>query len=77
MALPPHWLDEVIAEVLQSGDENQIAQAIANSPQLINAIRAGLKDKPPERTPSGSLICGPGYAQVIRGYVIEAIESAV
>ena len=78
MALPPHWMDEVIDQVIASNDASQIAQAIANSPQLIDAITMGLiegRQQAAMEKQTGHMICGAGSSQMIRRKVQEAIES--
>ncbi len=65
--LPPHWLDAVIASKLNTGDAKQIAQALAESKELLTAIEDGLKAKPQFS------VVGPSYAQVIRRKIQEAV----
>jgi hypothetical protein len=67
---PPHWLDDVIASKLNTGDARQIADAIGRSRQLIEAVEAGLNEKPDPD------MIGPGPEQVIRDKVIEAVNDA-
>ena len=70
MALPPHWLDDVIQKAIASNDPKKIAQSIADSPRFLGAIRDGLKDKP------DSSIMGPSQAQTIREKVVKAVQTA-
>ena len=65
--LPPHWLDAVIDSKLGTGDAKQIAQALAQSKELLGAIADGLKAKPQ------SGVVGPSYVQVIRRKIQEAV----
>jgi hypothetical protein len=69
MAMQPTWLDSVIQGAMDSGDPNVIAQAIANSPQFLNAIKQGLANKPKPG------VMGPTPAQVIRQEIAKAIAS--
>jgi hypothetical protein len=66
-ALPPHFLDDVIEAVCDSNDPRKIAQAIANCPEVLNAIKQGLKYS----LPPGAV--GASRAQEIRRLVQEAI----
>lgn len=75
MALPPHWMDNVIAAAVSSGDPTQIARAIATSPQFMNAIVDVLNNPPPTHTPGGQAIMGPGLVQTIRQSVIQAVAT--
>ena len=65
--LPPHWLDDVIQNVIETEDPAKIAQAIANSRQLKDAIMRGLGNRPEEGIP------GASHAQVIRCQIQDAI----
>ena len=65
--LPPHWLDAVIASKLGTGDAKHIAQALAQSQELLAAIADGLNAKPQ----SGVVV--PSYVQVIRRKIQEAV----
>lgn len=78
MALPPHWMDDVIDQVIASQDQAQIAQAIANSPQVIDAITTGLieaRQQAAAEKKSGQMICGAGPSQMILRKAQEAIEA--
>lgn len=67
--LAPTWLDKVIETAMVKGDPKVVAQAIANSPQLIDAIKRGLADKPQPG------VMGPSHAQKIRAAVQEALAA--
>jgi hypothetical protein len=67
-ALPPHWLDKVIEREINSQDPRQIAQAIADSTELLDAIREGLKNKPPPG------LAAPTWAQEVRRKVVDRIN---
>jgi hypothetical protein len=77
MALAPHWLDGVINDVVETEDPEVIAQAIANSPKFIDAIKGGLleinelKRNPPPRGTIGT----PTPTEIVRRSVIAAIDS--
>jgi len=45
-AMPPTWLDQLIQKVIDKGDPKAIAQVIADSPQVMDAIKRGLANKP-------------------------------
>jgi len=55
----PTWLDQLIDTVIDKGDPMVIAQVVANSPQVVDAIKRGLANKP---MPG---IKGPSYSQVV------------
>jgi hypothetical protein len=65
----PTWLDEAIQKVIDKGDAQAIAQVIANSPQVMQAIQKGLANKP---RPG---VMGPSYAQVVADAVREAVAA--
>ena len=65
MAMLPTWLDGVIQSVIDQGDATAIAQAIANNPRFLDAIKKGLANKPKPG------VMGPTYAQNVR----EAIKA--
>jgi hypothetical protein len=65
----PTWLDEAIQKVIDKGDPAAIAQAIANSPQVLGAIKKGLANKPKPG------VMGPSYAQNVAKEVREAIAA--
>ena len=66
--LPPHWLDAAISSKLDTGDAKRIAEAVAQSPEFLAAIKAGLDERPPRG------VVGPSHAQIIRRGIQEAIE---
>lgn len=65
--LQPTWLDAVIDSVIATGDEKQIAQAIANSPRFLDAIKRGLANKPKPG------VMGPSYSQNVRTAIAEEV----
>lgn len=65
----PTWLDEVIQTVIDKGDPQAIAQVIANSPRVIDAIKKGLANKPKPG------IAGPSYAQIVAKEVRAAVAA--
>jgi hypothetical protein len=67
--MKPTWVDEAIQTVIDKGDPVAIAQVIANSPQLLDAIKKGLADKPKPG------IIGPSYAQIVARAIREAINA--
>jgi hypothetical protein len=67
--MKPTWLDGVIQKVIDKNDATAIAQAIANSPQLVDAIKKGLANKPEPG------VMGPSHAQNIRKAVVEALAA--
>lgn len=71
--MAPHWLDDVIANAhgrFGGYGENAIAHAVANSPQLHEAIKRGL-DEAARIDPNAK---GAGKEQVIRVAVVERIN---
>ena len=68
-AMQPTWLDKLIETVIDKGDPTAIAQVIANSPQVMGAIKKGLANKPTPGKPSAT------YAQNVATAVREAIAS--
>ena len=66
----PTWLDEAIQTVIEKGDPQAIAETIANSPQVIDAIKKGLANKPKPG------VAGPSYAQIVAKEVKAAVASA-
>lgn len=68
-AMRPTWLDQVIDTVIDTGDPKQIAQAIANSPQFLDAIKAGLANKPKPG------VMGPSYSQNVRTAIRDAVAA--
>ncbi len=69
MAMKPTWLDNLIQAEIDKGDPTAIAQAIANSPRFLDAIKRGLANKPKPG------IIGPSHAQVIREAIKEAVAA--
>jgi hypothetical protein len=67
--MKPTWLDEVIDKVIEKGDPTVIAQAIANSPRFLNAIKAGLANKPQPG------LMAPSHSQVIRQAIAEVVTA--
>jgi hypothetical protein len=65
----PTWLDEAIEKVIAKGDAQAIAQVIANSPQVVEAIKRGLANKPKPG------VMGPTYAQNVAREVREAVAA--
>lgn len=65
----PTWLDNVIQEEIDKGDATAIAQAIANSPRFVEAIKRGLANKPKPG------VMGPSHAQNVRKAVAEAVAA--
>ena len=65
----PTWLDQAIQTVIDKGDPKAIAQVIANSPQVIDAIKRGLANKPKPG------VMGPSYAQIVAREVREAVAA--
>jgi hypothetical protein len=69
--MPPHWLDDVIKDAVDSGDPEAIAQAVADSDRFQRAIKSGL-----EASNARPDVIGPGRAQYVRQAIIAAVESA-
>jgi hypothetical protein len=67
--MQPTWLDNVIQGEIDKGDAKAIAQAIANSPKFINAIKTGLANKPKPG------VMGPSHAQMIRQEIEKALAA--
>ena len=65
--LAPHWLDGIIGTKLEHEDAKLIAEAVAGSREFVEAIKAGLKDKPQPG------VMGPSHAQVIRRKIQDAV----
>ena len=68
-ALPPTWLDQVIETVIDKNDPKIIAQVIANSPQIVDAIKRGLANKPQPG------IMGSSHAQNIAREVRDVVAA--
>jgi hypothetical protein len=69
MAMQPTWLDKVIQPEMSTGDAQAIAEAIAKSPQFLDAIKRGLAHKPKPGT------MGPTPEQFIRQEIVKAVQS--
>jgi len=71
MTMPPHWLDAAIERSLRSGerDPRAVGQAIGESEQFQEAIRAGLAENVQGRL-------GLSSAQMVRQAIMEALESS-
>jgi hypothetical protein len=67
--LKPKWLDNVIQAAMGTSSPTAIAQAIATSPQFVDAIRRGLENKPQPG------IMGPSHAQMIARELQEALAA--
>lgn len=67
--MKPTWLDGVIDTVIDTGDPAQIAQAIANSPRFLDAIKTGLANKPKPG------VMGPSASQVIRQEIAKVVTA--
>jgi hypothetical protein len=65
----PTWLDEAIEKVIDKGDAQAIAQVVANSPQVIEAIKRGLANRPKPG------VMGPSYAQNVAKEIREAVAA--
>ena len=79
MVLAPHWLDSVIGDLR---DPQQIAQAIAFSPQFIHIVKAAVdranvaEDRREEQERKGTHIYGPGTGQMIRSAIIAGVTDS-
>jgi hypothetical protein len=75
MVMPPHWLDDVIADAIQESkpeeiDVQAVAAAIAGSNKFLAAIKDGVS-----RINTEPGIVGPTPAQSIRSALIEAVSA--
>lgn len=71
MALKPVLLDSEIADSVESGDPQAVANSVANSNRLLVAIREAL-DAVGNRPPK---VIGPTKVQIVRQAIIGAITA--
>jgi len=67
----PTWLDQAIDAVIDKGDPMVIAQVVANSPQVVDAIKRGLANKPKPG------VMGPSYSQVVADELRSLFAAAI